>query len=221
MGQGTPLFYFGITMQNHGGYSYQGKDFLNTVSLDMPSGNTYPDAEQYLSLIHESDKAVEYFINNLKNINRKVIVLFYGDHLPQLNDQFYDELNGGSFHSLDDRQKKYTIPFFIWTNYNIEEKEVSLTSINYLSNYLLDCLGIGRSVYNDYLAQLQKEIPAINKNGFFSKSNNKFLELKESQGEEKKALDEYLCLIYNSMIDYKNRNMKIFPVQSKEPANDK
>lgn len=47
-----PLFLFGITMQNHGGYSPTDANFTKTVSLEGYSGS-YPSAETYLSLINQ------------------------------------------------------------------------------------------------------------------------------------------------------------------------
>ena len=57
-----PQFSFGITMQNHGNYLYAGDDFHTTIEL---SGNMnhYPDAEQYLTIIHETDSAIKYLID--------------------------------------------------------------------------------------------------------------------------------------------------------------
>lgn len=48
------LFLFGVTMQNHGGYTYEGADFEYSITLDGYE-NEYRDAQQYLSLIHETE----------------------------------------------------------------------------------------------------------------------------------------------------------------------
>ena len=45
--------------------------FFDTKPYDKPSfekyGEKHPEAEQYLNLIHETDLAFEYLINELKN----------------------------------------------------------------------------------------------------------------------------------------------------------
>lgn len=71
----VPLFLFGVTMQNHSGYSYQGSDFRETTFLEGYSRD-YPDANQYLTLIHETDKATEYLINHIAASNRETVVVF-------------------------------------------------------------------------------------------------------------------------------------------------
>lgn len=106
------LFLFGITMQNHGFYDYEGDDFQNVVQLEGYTGN-YPDVEQYLTVLHESDKALEYLIEYFESVDRNVIILFYGDHYPKLNASFYEEVHGGTFDSLDEQMLQYTVPFFI------------------------------------------------------------------------------------------------------------
>ena len=52
-----PLFLFGVTMQNHGGYRYYGENYMTEVRL-RGFTQAYPRAEQYLTLIHETDKAL-------------------------------------------------------------------------------------------------------------------------------------------------------------------
>lgn len=73
------LFLFGVTMQNHGSYDYDGDNYVKHISLVESSGS-FPETEQYLSLIHETDKAVEYLITYFENVDEDVAVVFFGDH---------------------------------------------------------------------------------------------------------------------------------------------
>lgn len=50
------LFFMGITMQNHGGYT---ETYDNFPENYYKVGRSYTDANQYLSLVHESDEAVK------------------------------------------------------------------------------------------------------------------------------------------------------------------
>ena len=56
---GVPQFFFNITMQNHGGYTYSGENFETTVRLTGGMGERFPEAEQYMSLVKASDEALE------------------------------------------------------------------------------------------------------------------------------------------------------------------
>lgn len=87
-------------------------------------GVNYPDVNQYLSLIHESDKALEYLISYFEQVDEPVEIVFFGDHQPSLSSSFYPYLNGKGLSglTLDELEDLYTIPFFIWTNYESESE---------------------------------------------------------------------------------------------------
>lgn len=208
---GQDVFLFGVTMQDHGGYVYEGENYQQTVTLEGYEQD-YDDAEQYLTLIHETDAAVEYLLDYFSGIEDNVVVVFYGDHLPNLDNRFYEELHGGAFETLDEQQLKYTIPFFIWTNYDIEEETVERTSLNYLSNYVYRAAGFALPEYNEALADVQSLIPAMNANGYYSPAKQAFAPYQEADGKEAELLNFYNQLEYNSLFDEKNRNDILFPI---------
>ncbi len=193
----TGLFLFGITMQNHGGYTYV--DFKSTVPLGYQT--YYPEAEQYLSLANLSDQAAEHLIEYFSEIPDPVVICFFGDHQPNVESGFLDALHGGSFDDLDSQMLKYKVPFFIWANYDIEEQCGIETSINYLSSYLLDACGFALPAYNRFLCDAEQRIPIITANGYYSLSQGRFLPVSEAAGEEKEMLNQYYILEYNNLFD--------------------
>lgn len=193
-------FIFGITMQNHGSYDYAGDNFNQTIELEGYS-QEYPDVEQYLSLIHESDKALEYLIHYFDNKDEPVVIVFYGDHFPSLNNSFYEEVHGSSFDTLDEQMLQYKVPFLIWANYDIEEEYVECTSLNYLSNYMFKAANMELPAYNQYLQDLQEEISAINAYGFYSVEDKRFKKFEDANEKEKELLDIYQILQYNCLFD--------------------
>ncbi len=202
-------FNFGVTMQNHGGYSNPRDDYESTIQLQGYQKD-YPDVEQYLSLIHETDSALEYLVSYFKTVEEPVVIVFFGDHLANLNKAFYEEVHGGSFETLDEQQLMYTVPFFIWANYDIEEKEIGLTSLNYLSTYLMEVAGLSKSAYQQFLTDMKEEIPAINALGYYSKSKQCFMRVEDAEGEEAEALLRYQLLQYNGIFDVKNKSKVFF-----------
>ena len=118
--------------------------------------------------------------------------LFYGDPLLGLDMNFYEEVQGSSFYTLEDEQQLYTIPFFFWVNYDIEEEFVWLTSINYLSIYLLmRVLGLSFSAYQQFLLGMLSTILAINLLGYYSMVESVFLPLDKGEDVEKEILLKY------------------------------
>lgn len=203
--QGKPLFCFGITMQNHGGYTYASENWSNSISLEGYTQN-YPQVEQYLSLIHETDKAMEYFITALEEYPEDTIVLFFGDHLPKVEPEWYDEIGIDIQDDLTRHMMQHTVPFYIWANYDIIEEKTDITSINYLAGYLLEVAGLGETPYYNAVSDIRKAIPAINAFGFYSTDSGCFLSFDKASEEEREWLQKYKNLQYNNIFDTENRS---------------
>ncbi|MDO5545880.1 MAG: LTA synthase family protein [Eubacteriales bacterium] len=200
----APLFLFGITMQNHG--SYGDANYQNTISLQ---GESFFFAEQYLSLIHETDEALEQLLSQLENYPRKTIVLIFGDHFPALEDGFFRSLHG-SFDTLSDQMLQYQVPFYLWANYDIPEQTVGLTSLNYLAVHLLETAGLPLSPYYQFLSDVQEAIPAINANGFYSPDGQVLTKDQANDGQAQ-WLRMYEAAQYNNLFGKKDRSSVLFP----------
>lgn len=204
------LFIMGITMQNHGGYTDTYSNFPEEI---YKTGRSYTDVNQYLSLVHESDKAIQNLITYFEHVDDPVEIVFFGDHQPSLNSAFYEMMNGKGLSNLtmEELEDLYKVPFFIWTNYDSTEKTVDITSLDFLSTMALEQAGIALPAYNQFLADMMEEVPAINSRGYYSKSEGAFLHLDEAEGEEAEWIQNYNILQYNSMFDKKNRSDLFFP----------
>lgn len=209
---GKPLFFFNVTIQNHGGYYVKDSNFKEEIKIqDEKATDT---ANRYLSLIHESDRAFEKIVNYFKKQKEPTIVVMFGDHQPKLPDSFYELLYGKSLNSLTlkELQKKYTVPFIIWANYDIDEaSDVENVSANYLSSMMLEQTNLRLSRYNEYLLNLRKTIPALNANGYVD-NNGKNYEFSE-ENKYSKLINEYQYLQYNSLMDKKHVSTKLFSVE--------
>lgn len=209
-GANEDLFIMSISMQNHGGYTEKYDNFPEEIRM---LGVDFPDANQYLSLLNESDKALEYLITYFENVEEPVEIVFFGDHQPSLKTNVYKYLNGKgkSGLNLQQLQNLYTVPFFIWTNYESEEEEVPLSSLNYLATLALEKAGLPLPAYNQFLADMMEEIPAINSKGYYSVSEGKFKYLSKAEGEEAEWIHKYEVLQYNNIFDNKEKSEIFFP----------
>lgn len=204
------LFIMGISMQNHGGYTERYDNFNADIRM---LGINYRDVNQYLSLVHESDKALEYLISYFTYVDEPVEIVFFGDHQPSLSSGFYPYLNGKGLSGLtvDELENLYTVPFFIWTNYESEEEEVEITSLDFLSTMALGRAGLPMPAYNRFLADLQKVVPAVNGRGYYSKTAGRFVHIEDAKGEEADWLHDYEILQYNNMFDRRGKSEVFFP----------
>ena len=204
------LFIMSISMQNHGGYTEKYASFPENIQV---LNGTYEDANQYLSLLNETDKALEKFIGYFENVEEPVEIVYFGDHLPSLKSRFYKSLNGKGLSglSLQQLQDLYTIPFFVWTNYDTEETEVEISSINYLATLALERAGLPLPAYNQFLAEMMDHVPAINSQGYYSVSAGKYKYLADAEGEEAEWINKYQILQYNNMFDLDKQSKLFFP----------
>lgn len=200
----TPLFIFGVTIQNHGGYEYEGDNYKKTVELQNMS-QEYPKAEQYLSLLKESDAALEYLIQYFRSVEEDVVIAFFGDHMPAIEQEFYEEL-AGTKTSEQLQLDMHTVPFFVWANYDIEEQTVEATSVNYLTNYIYDVAGIAKPGYNRFLEELQKSVPVLSTNKAYSQSEKQYVAYDELPANEAKLMQQYNYLVYNAVYDVDERS---------------
>ena len=92
-----------------------------------------------------------------------------------------------------------------------KREEVPITSLNYLSTMALERAGIALPSYNQFLADMQQTIPAINSRGYYSVSSGCFKHLEEAVGEEAEWIDRYQILQYNNMFDKKKQSKVFFP----------
>lgn len=204
------LFIMSISMQNHGGYTTTYDNFEENY---YKVGRSYTDANQYFSLIRESDDALQEFITYFSQVDEPVEIIFFGDHQPSLANKFYKLLNGKGLSglTLEELQALYTVPFFIWTNYDTVEEQIEITSLNYLSTMALERAGIDLPAYNQFMTELMEEIPAINARGYYSPDAGKYLHIDDATGEEAEWLMKYKSLQYNGVFDSKNTSEVFFP----------
>lgn len=162
--KGTPQFFFNVTMQNHGGYTYEGEEFETTVHLNGEAENKYSQAEQYLSLIKASDEALAELLEYFESYEEPVIVLLFGDHQPNLEPEFYSYLTGMRTEEwgIEQQANQYKTPFLIWHNYETEYLELGDVSVNYLASLLLSDAGLDMSSYQKYLLEKMEELPVVN-----------------------------------------------------------
>lgn len=161
---GEPLFFFNVTMQNHGGYTYSGDDFQTTVQLSGDVKGTFPNAEQYLSLVRASDQALEDLLNWFLEYEEPVIVVMFGDHQPILENGFYEYITGQPMDvwNLEQLGNQYKTPFVIWHNYPSESANIGDVSLNYLAPLMLSDAGLPMSEYQQYVLKQYETMPVIN-----------------------------------------------------------
>lgn len=201
-----PFFLFDVTMQNHGGYTDEAyKGNVETV------GYTDSAVNQYLSLLQDTDRALQYLIEYFKSCDQPTMIVMFGDHYPDMPDSFTQWITGKSYEdsTLEEQEKYFATPFFIWANYDIPEADGILTSTNYLSTIMLEQTGLTETSYNSYLSELMQEMPALNHLGYKDKTGA-FTAWDAAEPSYEKLEQQYEILQYNELTEDSDRLDKFF-----------
>lgn len=166
-----PQFIFDVTMQNHGGYEIGSvpAEELTNYWVEGASENTNAMLNTYLTCINASDRDLEYFINELRNIGRPVVLVFFGDHQPSaattLNDELYPQEDTAS-HAF----RIYQSTYFVWANYeiagNTELNVYDTVGANEIAAITLNKIGAPLTDYQKALLATRSDVPTINVAGY-------------------------------------------------------
>lgn len=157
---GQKMFLFNVTMQNHGGYLYDGDNLEYTVR-----SGAYPSqpVSQYLSLVKKTDEALKNLISYFEKAKEPTVILFFGDHQPGLENELYETMFGHKYDNftMADYQKRYTVPYYIWANYPLKNKKYDKISANYLTMVLKDVAGLPMDSWDKFRMDVFKKYPVL------------------------------------------------------------
>ena len=195
-------FFFNVTMQNHSGYAQGWYNLPRHIQLPNSLKAADRTAEQFLDLMKESDLALEELITYYSQCGEPTLVVFFGDHQPPLTNAFYEELYGKklSERTTEEVLRQYAVPFFIWANYDIEERQDVVVSPNFLGVLTAQAAGLPLTGYMEFLAELYEVLPAVTPVGFVT-ADGQFLKKSELNQEQKDWLWKYEVLNYCGMVD--------------------
>lgn len=168
-----PQFIFDVTMQNHGGYDTWDLPEGERLDYDVSAidGADHGQTSEYISLIAQSERDTLAFLDELRDVERPVVVIFFGDHQPAMG-QAINELIPGSEEpgSHAHLQRIRMTPYLIWANYNVAgtgdepiERNLGLYSLAAYASYLI---GAPLSDYQKAQMVLLEEVPELDAYGY-------------------------------------------------------
>ena len=195
-------FFFNVTMQNHSGYAQGWNNLEQTIDIPDELHAADRTAKQYFALARESDDALRELIGYYSQQDEPTMIVFFGDHQPPLTNSFYEELYGKklSERTTEEVLRQYAVPFFIWTNYDIQEEQDVVISPNYLGVLTARLAGLPMTGFMNFLSQLYEELPAVTPVGFIT-GDGQYLARSELNEEQRRLLDVYETLNYCGMVD--------------------
>lgn len=138
------------------------------------------------------------------------MIVMFGDHQAAVETEFYEELYGKALKELTAKESdlQYITPLVIWTNYEIEEKEIDRISSNYLGSMILELANLELTPYNEFLLSAWEQVPVLGKNGCYLADGSYVpWSSKESWPD---ILHSYCLLEYNYVADRSDRLDSLF-----------
>lgn len=205
-GDGSRVFLFEVTMQNHGGYSKASPDFESYLTLPEETTKTTSvlATEKYLTLMNETDRALQDLILYFEEQEEPVIIVMFGDHQPSdyITNVIQRICEVQSEDTIDFMQQGYRVPFMIWSNYGLEQEYYDGISVNYLAGILLENANVPLTGYQEFLQQLMETLPVISGTAYRD-AEGTFYSLSDDTYAE--AMNDYKILQYNYLLGKQDR----------------
>ena len=119
-GSSDPQFIFDVTMQNHSSYDQGNIDpgLLRGYEPDYLNESQAAELNEYLACIDASDRDLEWFIGELRKLDRPVLLVFFGDHQASVS----AAVNDAMFPDEADQThgaRTYLTSYLVWANYDV------------------------------------------------------------------------------------------------------
>lgn len=209
----TPYFSFTVTIQNHGPYATEdtGRDGIYTRP-DNLSDENYHIINNYLNGVRDTDKLLGDIVDFAAERQEPVVVLFFGDHLPYLDEKIecFEALGYNISHKSEQGiENKYCVEYVMWSNSaakqvikesrgSVKRGEGPEISSGFLGAELLDYMGAEKSAYFEFVNKVQDKINVISSNYYKSGKTR----MTSVEGENAKLLEEYKILQYYNFRRY-------------------
>lgn len=197
----TPKFIYAITVENHG--LYNDHRFPKDDTIVLPTEMTNKTKNRlltYLSGTKRADENLYIFLKKIDELHKKTLVIFFGDHLPNLQDT-YSELGFIKNGMMKDK-KYYETPLALWSNFPIDKKLFDKPQIQsiYLASTIIKSLQMPLDSYFNILDKLQSCYIYVHKIGI--------KETEKCSPAQLKVLSEYQD-INTDVLDGENNTYKI------------
>ena len=166
-----PEFIHLVTMQNHMPYdnNFYSKHNFSVEAKNGANPENAKTIQAYLEGISHSDKAMKNFLSEIKKLNEKTIVVFWGDHWPGIyGEMFEKELNKNDIRRT---------PLFVYSNFKKEKEDLGTSSLIYNQILALNSFNSKLSAFQYLLSDLREKYPALTKQ--FVKTDEKSDVLKD------------------------------------------
>lgn len=160
----APCFLYGMSMENHQAYDPQKYDTPSGYPASAP-GLSQEDLDIVDSLVHGlhgADESLKLLTDYFSQVERPVLLVFVGDHLPSANlsdgVSLYTRLGSSPSDSAADWDAEtlaeiLSTDYLVWSNYEAEPLPDRTESCTFLGLHILERAGVPLGSYFTWLTQ--------------------------------------------------------------------
>ena len=167
----TGLYMMAISMENHGLYreKYDPRDWDISVSGESLNEQQIISLQNYATGVQNADQALQKIYDYVMSREKPTAVLWYGDHLPTLGEDFMPYTTTGTISSTaalewsqEEKMTMFTTPYLIFTNYDTGRDylaEDTPVSPYLLSALLADYIDAPQCLQTNFLLDMLRVCP--------------------------------------------------------------
>lgn len=188
-----------VTMQGH--TPYEGK--YDQIPFAVETGFSKEGPNQYLQDLAYSDEAMKNLTHQLEKIDEPTIVVFWGDHWPNVFGESALLHNG--------EEVLHHTPVLIFSNQSSQSENLEEISPIYFFNEVLSLTNAKVTPFEAFLLELKEKIPAFEKGMYYEKEKEHYVQSREELNKEaQEMLEEYDWIMYDRTVGNKYSVQKGF-----------
>lgn len=195
-----PVFMFGVTMQNHGGYwkenIYEEKKV--NFSTDVYGEVATDCLEDQLTGLHESDRALGELVDYFRSVDQNTIIIYFGDHMSDAGPKNDRVLEKSSWigNEAEYDYETHRVPFLVWSNFRNDSEDAGIMEMGELLPTVFEKYNLKSTEFWKYLLKVKNCYSAADSSIIVSKDRN-YRNIAEITEEEAAMREEYRLLQYD------------------------
>ena len=203
----APQFIYAVSMENHQPYINKYEDLDIRLESEEISGASLRVLSEYTQGVHNADAALGALTDALSETDEPYMVVFFGDHRPNLQVESRTVYSSLGFSTADDTVNWTTeelanmlsVDYLIWTNYeeNLpeEQKNDDFESCIFLGLDILKRLGFTLSDYFAWLSRVVEPNMLVYRPRLFIDAEDRLYS--QIPAEKKVCMDGYEAIVQN------------------------
>ncbi|TJU87896.1 MAG: LTA synthase family protein, partial [Mesorhizobium sp.] len=165
-----PVFFFAVSLQNHGPYE-PNRYYNPTHKVQAPISQWARESLlSYAEGSADADRGLERLVEWAKKRSRPTVIAFFGDHLPPLGPVYVetgflkDNVAPRKEASPQDALQHHETPLVIWSNRTGPAEDLGAVSPAFLPYHILKTAGITHPYYTGFLGEMRERYRVVDRN---------------------------------------------------------